>query len=117
MTTFETAVAIFGGKGMLSQKKKQHLQYLYYGGGVPAVLAWFVRACLSPLYYREARHIVVKRIPEQNRPDSCKEEKVTDVGCLTLESLEALRAVEEEIPSSTTFSPQSMRKLSGQGCV
>src|SRR5262245_23882313 len=102
---------------MLSQKKKQHLQYLYYGGGVPAVLTWFVRACLSRLYYREARHIVVKRIPEQSRLDSCEEEKVTDVGCLTLESLEALRAVEEEIPSSATFSLQSIRKYSGQGCV
>jgi hypothetical protein len=103
---------------MLSQRKKQHLQYLYRGGGVPSVLAWFVRACLSLLYYREGRYILAKRVPEQSPPDSGKKGKVTDVGCLTLESLEALREVEQELPPSFTHSPKSFRThLEGRGII
>jgi GNAT superfamily N-acetyltransferase len=103
---------------MLSQGKRQHLQYLYHGGGLPAVIAWALRALLSPLYYREARHIVARKMPEQNPLDSIDEERErTDSECLTVESLEALQAVEGEIPSSITYPLESLRKYLAQGCV
>jgi hypothetical protein len=103
---------------ILSQRKRQHLQYLYRGGRVSAVLAWVVRALLAPLYQREARYVVARKIPERSPLDSVTREKESTNGeCLTLESLEALRAVEGEIPSSLTYSVESLRKHLAQGCV
>jgi len=103
---------------MLSQRKKQHIQYLYRGGGVPAVIAWAIQALFSPLYHREARYIVARKIPERTPRDSLAREKErTDGECLTVESLEALRAVEGEISSSITYSLESLRKYLAQGGV
>jgi len=103
---------------MLSQRKKQHIQYLYRGGGVPAVIAWAIRALLSPLYYREARYVLARKIPERTSLDSLdQEKKTTDSECLAIESLEALCAVEDEIPSTITYSLESLRKHVAQGCV
>jgi hypothetical protein len=111
-------VAVFGGEVMLSQRKRQHLQYLYHGGGISAVLAWLVRALLTPFYQREVRYVVARKIPERSPLDSVtREKKSTNGECLTLESLEALRAVEGEIPSSLTYSVESLRKHLAQGCV
>ena len=94
------------------------MRYLYRGGGIPAVIAWVVRALLSPLYYREARHIVAQKIPERSpRGFVDRERESADGECLILESPEALRTVEREIPSSITHPLESLRKYLEQGCV
>jgi hypothetical protein len=79
---------------------------------VPAVVAWFVRACVSPLYYREARYIVARKIPAVG-----SETESLDGQCLTVESLEALRAVEGEIPPAITYSLKRLRQYLAQGAV
>ena len=85
---------------------------------MPAVIAWAMRALLSPLYHREARHIVARKMPERNPLDSIgRKKESTDGECLTVESLEALCAVEREIPSSLTYPLESLRKYLAQGCV
>ena len=103
---------------MLSPQKKRHLQYLYHGGGLPAICAWFVRALLSPLYRREARYVLARKVPERSALDSAGggEEKV-EAECIVVESPEALRAVEQEIPSSLTYSVESLRNYLARGCV
>ena len=103
---------------MLSPRKRQHIWYLYRGGGLPAVITWAIRALLSPLYHREARHIVARKMPERSPLDSIgREKESTDGECLTVESSEALRAVEGAIPSSITYPLESLRKYLAQGCV
>jgi len=97
---------------MLSPRKRQHIQYLYRGGGLPAVLAWAIRALLSPLYYREARYLVARKIPEVG-----SETESLDGQCLTVESLEALRAVEGEISPAITYPLKRLRKYLAQGAV
>jgi len=110
--------AVFGSETMLSQRKRQHLRYLYRGGGLPAVLTWLVQAFLSPLYYREARHVLARKVPERNSLGSTSRGEGNVEGeCIIVESPEALRAVEGEIPSSLTYSLESLQKHLAQGCV
>jgi hypothetical protein len=81
-------------------------------------MAWAIRALLSLLYYREARHIVARKMPERTPLDSLNKEKESpDCECLTVESLEALRAVEGEIPPSITYPLAGLRECLAQGCV
>ncbi len=103
---------------ILSQRKRQHLQYLYRGGRLSAVFAWLVRALLSPLYYREARYVLARKVPERSSLGSASGGEGNVEGeCIMVESPEALRAVEGEIPSSLTYSLESLRKHLAQGCV
>lgn len=103
---------------LLSQRKKRHLHYIYRGSGIFAVMGWVVRTALSPLYQREVRYLVVRKIPSRPRLDSGDEGKTHAKGeCVTVESPEALRLIEKEIPSSLTYSLEDFRAYLTQGCV
>lgn len=103
---------------VFSERKRRHIQYLYHGSGVAAVLGWATRTVLSPLYQREVRYIVTRKISP--RPLFGAREKGTmqaESECVTVDSLEALRQIEKEIPSSTTYSLEDLREYVAQGCV
>lgn len=103
---------------LLSQRKRRHIHYVYRGSGIFAVIGWAVRSVISPLYQRDVRYIIAQKIPSRPRPDSGEEEKTHAKGkCVTVESLEALRLIEKEIPPSFTYSLEDFRAYLTQGCV
>lgn len=103
---------------LLSERKRRHIQYVYRGSGLLAVLGWAVRTAISPFYQREVRHIVARRIPPQSSPAVEVRGKTRAEGeCVTVDSLEALRQIEKDIPSSMTYSLADLRTYVTQECV
>lgn len=103
---------------LLSERKKRHIHYLYRGSGLLAVLGWAVRTAISPFYQREVRHVVARKIPPQLPYAAEVRGKARAEGeCVTVDSLEALRLIEKDIPSSMTYSLADLRTYITQGCV
>jgi hypothetical protein len=103
---------------VLSPQKKRHLQYLYHGGDYRPYARGSFGLC-SPLA-TVAKHDMCSpgRCRSEARSDSAGggEEKV-EAECIVVESPEALRAVEQEIPSALTYSVESLRNYLARDCV
>lgn len=98
---------------MLKDKKIRQLKFLYQGGGAGIALGQLIRAFGSPLYQREVRYVVARRVHEQSPYDSAN----SDGECHILESVDALQAVESEIPSTIFHSIEGLKSRLERGCI
>src|SRR5262249_21133400 len=107
------------GRGIVFSKKTlQHLQYVYRGGGITAVLVRAGRRLLAPLYEYKVRYILLRKVPARDEFSSADEEGEDQTGeCILLESPGTLQAMEREIPSSLTHSLSDLSRYLEQGAI
>src|SRR5262245_15286512 len=91
------------------------LPLLYWQNRFSQVLGHFPRALLSSLYSRQLQYITVKRLdgPEAVvAPHPTAQE--SEAECLMVDSLEALQAVAQEIPTSFRDSVDDLKRRLAQ---
>jgi GNAT superfamily N-acetyltransferase len=105
------------GRNLVAEKLHQ-LRYFYRATGLAGVTAQITRKVIAPIYRREVQYILIRDVESPDAPDPR-----TEVGdspgteCIVLESPEALRPMESEIPSSFRYSVEEFREHLEQGCV
>lgn len=84
-------------------RKARHVGYLYHGDGAKAVALQLARKLMAPLYQRERQYISIHTIQDRDPLASLLPGAGENLGieCLVVETPEALRGVEAELPSAT----------------
>ena len=100
------------------ENKLHYLRYYYRGTGLVGILRKSLRTLLRPLYYREAYYILTRRLDEQETRD-CTSTEWWDLetDCSIIESVEALHAIQHEIPASFRHSVTDFAVSLERGCV